>query len=172
MQGKKRREEILSILKGKKEPISGTVLAAKLGVSRQIIVQDIAILRASGIDIIATPKGYLSPNGVNEGLIKIIACHHNRENTERELEIIVDNGGKVLDVIVEHSLYGEIKGLLMLNSRLDIKNFISQYEKTDNKPLSFLTGGTHLHTVNVPNENSFKKIILQLKEEGYLIDTE
>ena len=172
MQGKERRKEILSILKGKKEPISGTVLAESLGVSRQIIVQDIAILRASGISIFATPKGYLLPNGEDGGLVKIIACHHNRENTKRELEIIVDNGGKVLDVIVEHSLYGEIKGLLMLCSRLDIKNFISQYEKTDNKPLSFLTGGTHLHTINVPNEGSFKRIIKELDEEGYLIDTE
>ncbi len=172
MLSKDRRQEIINILKDNNEPVSGSVLSNKLRVSRQIIVQDIAILRASGINIIATPAGYILPNDEQGKLVKIIACHHDRNNTKKELDIIVDNGGKIIDVIVEHPLYGEIKGNLMLYSRLDIKKFIKEYEKDDTKPLSFLTDGVHLHTIEVPNEDSYQRIINELNENGYLIESE
>ncbi len=169
MQSDDRRDKILSILKESKKPLTGSQLSKKLGVSRQIIVQDIALLRATGINIFATPQGYILPKEEDNKMIKVIACRHDQKNTKKELEIIVDNGGKVIDVIVEHPLYGEIKGMLMLDSRLDIEKFIKHYEKAGTKPLSILTGGVHLHTIEVSSEEYFNRIIHELNQNGYLI---
>ncbi|MGI5999138.1 MAG: transcription repressor NadR [Lutispora sp.] len=165
-----RREEILSILSDRSAPITGTDLSKKTGVSRQVIVQDIAILRAKGLNIIATPQGYLLIKDGISRMSKVIACCHDKKGMRKELEIIVDNGGKVIDVTVEHSLYGEIKAMLMLESRLDIDSFMKHYEDSDTKPLSMLTGGVHLHTIEVPDETSYNHIINDLEKHGYLIN--
>lgn len=165
-----RREKILSILSDRSAPLTGADLSKITGVSRQVIVQDIAILRAKGLNIIATPQGYLLMRDGSYRMSKVIACCHDKKGMRKELEIIVDNGGKVIDVIVEHSLYGEIKAMLMLESRLDIENFMKHYENSDTKPLSMLTGGVHLHTIEVPDEISYNHIISDLEKYGYLIN--
>ena len=104
-----RREQILYTLKQTNTPITGSELANIFKVSRQIIVGDITVLRASGHNIFATPRGYLLPHDqAKEEQLATIACQHNDDNLQTELEIIIDNGGKVRDVIVEHPLYGEI----------------------------------------------------------------
>ena len=59
MEGDERRKKIIEILHGRKMPVSGTELAAELGVSRQVIVQDIALLRATDKNILSTNKGYI-----------------------------------------------------------------------------------------------------------------
>lgn len=166
-----RRSEIINILNKLDKPISGTDLAKKLGVSRQIIVQDIAILRASGEEIIATPQGYIVLKDVNERrLIKTIVCKHSTyEEIEDELKTIVDIGGKVLDVIIEHPIYGEIKSSLMISSRLDVDEFIKNLKATNAEPLSSLTEGVHIHSIEVENEENFKKIEKVLEEKSYLI---
>lgn len=166
-----RRNRILDILKESSVPITGTELSKQTGVSRQIIVQDIALLRAKGLNIFATPQGYLALEGEANRISRVIACNHSRDGMRKELEIIVDNGGKVIDVIVEHPLYGEIKAMLMLASRLDISNFMKHYENSDTKPLSALTGGVHLHTIEVPDESSYEHIIKELDKSGYLINS-
>lgn len=171
MQPDSRRDKIVNILQNSKKPLTGSKLSKTLGVSRQVVVQDIALLRASGINIFATPQGYMLPQEKQNKMIKVIACHHDQKGTKKELEIIIDNGGKALDVIVEHPLYGEIKGMLMLSSRLDIEKFIKHYEKSGTKPLSFLTSGVHLHTIEVSSEDSFERIIHDLDENGYLINS-
>ena len=53
-----RRGRIVSDLVGSKKPLSGAALAKELGVSRQIIVQDIALLRANGHDIVVNHRVY------------------------------------------------------------------------------------------------------------------
>lgn len=166
-----RRDKILELLRASSEPITGTELSKKTGVSRQIIVQDIALLRAKGLNIFATPQGYLLLEGEANKMSKVIACNHNRDGIRKELEIIVDNGGKVIDVIVEHPLYGEIKSMLMIASRLDVANFMKHYEDSDTKPLSALTGGVHLHTIEVADESSYEHIIKELDKFGYLINS-
>jgi len=166
-----RREQILSILNSRSAPITGADLSKKTGVSRQVIVQDIAILRAKGLNIIATPQGYLLLKDGTSRMSKVIACCHDKEGMRKELEIIVDNGGKIIDVIVEHPLYGEIKAMLMLESRLDIDNFMKHYEDSNTKPLSALTSGVHLHTIEVPDEASYNHIINELDKSGYLINS-
>jgi len=170
MDSKERREEILNILCNWEGPVKGTELAEKLGVSRQVIVQDIAILRAGGEKIIATPQGYIMLKNGEGKLIKSIVCKHSGyDEIEDELNTIVDMGGKALDVIVEHPLYGEIKSPLMISSRLDVSDFMKNLIKTKAEPLSSLTDGVHIHTIEVEDERTFEKIVNSLKEKKYLI---
>lgn len=172
MSSDERRLEIINILNKLDESISGTDLAKRLGVSRQVIVQDIAILRARGERIVATPQGYIVIKDVSQNkLIKSIVCKHlTYEEIEDELKIIVDMGGKILDVIVDHPIYGEIKSSLMINSRLDVENFIKNAKRTNAEPLSSLTEGIHIHSIEVENKEIFEKIKEELKKKNYLID--
>lgn len=171
MDANERREEILIILSKSQDPVKGTELSEKLEVSRQVIVQDIAILRARGENILATPQGYLIPKAYDKGrLIKTIACtHQSNDELEDELKTIVDLGGKVLDVIVEHPLYGEIKSQLQIGSRHDLKQFMDNLTETKAEPLSSLTGGVHIHTIEVDNEQTLKRIKDSLLRKRYLI---
>lgn len=171
MDANERRQEILFILKGSKEPVKGTDLSEQLDVSRQVIVQDVAILRARGENILATPQGYLIPQLYGkEKLIKTIACtHQNNKEIEEELRTIVDLGGKILDVVVEHPLYGEIKSQLQISSRHDLKQFVDNLNETKAEPLSSLTGGVHIHTIEVEDEETLNRIKTNLLEKKYLI---
>ncbi|MBU5428324.1 transcription repressor NadR [Tissierella pigra] len=171
MDAGERRQEIINILNKSKDPVKGTELAEKLQVSRQVIVQDIAILRAKGENIFATPQGYLMPRIYEKDrLIKTIVCNHkNNEELEDELRTIVDLGGKVIDVIVEHPLYGEIKSQLQIGSRHDLMLFMDNLKTTKAEPLSSLTDGVHLHTIEVNSEEIFHKIKEALSKKKYLI---
>ncbi len=168
-----RRKEILKLLSENNKPIKGMELANKLGVSRQVIVQDIAILRAKGESILATPQGYIIPIEEGNKTIKTIVCKHTEyEEIEEELKTIVDRGGKVLDVVVEHPLYGEIKSPLMIGSRLEVAQFMENLKKTKAEPLSTLTEGIHIHSIEVEDEKVLKNIKKALKEKNYLIESE
>ncbi len=171
MDANERRQEILKILKSSSEPVKGTDLSERLEVSRQVIVQDIAILRARGENILATPQGYLIPKTYGkERLIKTIVCtHKTNDELEDELKTIVDLGGKIIDVIVEHPLYGEIKSQLQIDSRHDLRLFMENLKATKAEPLSSLTGGVHLHTIEVEDEKTLKRIKESLLEKNYLI---
>lgn len=171
MKALERREKILKMLKVG-EPITGGELARRLGVSRQVIVQDMAILRASGAEILATPQGYvLAP--VEEGYRRTFACRHDMAGMEQELLIIVDNGGRVLDVVVEHPIYGELRGYLMLSSRREVYEFLKNLNRSGAKPLYTLTEhGVHLHTVTAAKEEALEAIELALTKEGILLEKE
>ncbi|WP_425449458.1 transcription repressor NadR [Dethiothermospora halolimnae] len=171
MEAKLRRKNILNKLKERDNPIKGTDIADIFNVSRQVIVQDIAILRASGEEILATPQGYMVMGRNNDKLVKTIVCKHKGyKEIEDELKTIIDMGGKLLDVIVEHPIYGEIKSPLMIGSRIDIKDFMEKLTDEKAEPLSSLTGGIHLHTIEVSKEDIFLKIKHELKEKGYLVN--
>ena len=172
MDSNQRREKVLATIKSKKQPIKGTDLAKLYDVSRQIIVQDIAILRAAGENILATPQGYLCPFSSSSTIKKTIACHHRSHEIFDELAIMIDNGAKVIDVTVDHPIYGELKAMLMLNSRKDLMDFISSFEEFGAEPLSSLTNGVHIHTIEVEDEKTYEDIILKLKIEGFLIKEE
>ncbi|MBS7527133.1 transcription repressor NadR [Fusibacter paucivorans] len=165
-----RRREIISLLKKHKEAITGTVLAEMLGVSRQVIVQDIAVLRAQGTQIIATSNGYTLPQSVHANrLIKtLISKHEGFEQMEEELMMIIEYGGKVIDVIVEHPVYGEIVGNLHLTTVDDVQKFMEKVRSTNAKPLASLTEGEHIHTIEIPSEKVFNLLVLELKEKGYI----
>lgn len=169
MNAESRRKEIQKRLESQPGPLSASKLASQLGVSRQIIVGDIALLRASGTDITATPRGYILTRK-SEGLVYRIPCRHRGDDMQRELEIMVDNGCLVRDVIVEHPVYGQLTGPLDVATRHDVAEFINKVRLSDAAPLSDLTGGIHLHTVFCPNPSAYARIMQALREEGFLYE--
>lgn len=170
MEGEKRREQLLMMLGQAKMPISGTDLAKQLGVSRQVIVQDIALLRAINKNILSTNKGYvLYAQEPSAGKVKRnFAVSHKSEEIRDELYTIVDCGGKVLDVVVEHDIYGQITVDLILCNRLDVDEFVERIENSKSRPLKVLTDGEHWHTVEADSEKVLDKIEEMLREKGYL----
>ncbi|MCD6239723.1 MAG: transcription repressor NadR [Thermotogae bacterium] len=167
MNDKERKRAILDLLQDKESVISGSKIAEMMGVTRQVIIKDIALLRASGYDIIATPRGYTMRKG--KGVRAIFAVKHTGEEIEKELLLIVQNGGRVLDVIVEHPLYGEIRGNLNLESQEDVKRFLARMKTAHAKPLLTLSEGIHLHTVEADSRTILNKIKKELEKEGFLI---
>jgi hypothetical protein len=152
--------------------VTGSELSSLLGVSRQAIVNDVAILRASGEPIVGSPQGYLlakrestvgEPNA-------IIACKHGRDGARRELEILVDHGITVVDVVVEHALYGEVHANLMVSSRTDVERYAGRLLSQDAQPLSSLTGGVHLHNLHAPTPDALDAAKRELREEGFLLE--
>jgi len=171
METKLRRREILRQLQRGGRPITGGELAERMKVSRQAIVQDIAVLRAAGEEIIATSEGYIYlENGKKQGIIRAYLVRHDPERLEEELFLIVKAGGKVLDVSVEHPLYGELSGPLQLSSEEDVSAFISRIKKDSGKLLSNLTGGIHVHKVEAADEATQDKILDLLREKGFLFE--
>lgn len=149
LSGNERRNYIVQLLKEATDPITGQSLAETTGVSRQVIVTDIALLKASDEPIIATNRGYLymKKKKINPSHKRIIICKHTPEETELELKAIVDCGVTVENVIVEHPIYGDLTGSLMIKSRYDVEQFIHAIEKKEASLLSLLTNGLHLHTL-------------------------
>jgi transcriptional regulator of NAD metabolism len=171
MEANERRDKITGLLRQTRQPITGAALAKTFGVSRQVIVGDIAILRAAGIEIYATPQGYVVLPAAAPTAVRVrLACRHDRERIAEELAVIIDNGGKVLDVSVEHPLYGEIKANLMLASRRDLTEYLQKSAESEAAPLSLVTGGVHLHTIEVPSEDVLCKIKTELKALGILLN--
>lgn len=168
MEAASRRQAILDRLRTADRPVSASALAAGLNVSRQIIVGDIALLRAGGAEISATPRGYVLPRAT-DGITRTIACRHTLAQTGQELDILVDNGCTVLDVIVEHPVYGQLTGQLQINSRYDVEQFLARIHDSDAAPLSMLTGGLHLHTLCCPNEDAYTRACAALKAAGLLL---
>ena len=160
-----RRDRIVEEIRKSGKPLSASALAAMLHVSRQIIVGDVALLRARGICIIATPRGYVLEEQTHP-CEKKIAVMHGREQLQEELYTIVDYGCTVVDVIVEHPLYGELVGQLHLSSRYDVDRFLDSIRESE--PLSQLTHGVHLHTIRYPDEEAFAKMKEALREKGIL----
>lgn len=168
MEAASRRQAILDRLRTADRPVSASALAAGLNVSRQIIVGDIALLRADGAEISATPRGYVLPRAT-DGITRTIACRHTLAQTGQELDILVDNGCTVLDVIVEHPVYGQLTGQLQISSRYNVEQFLARIRGSDAAPLSMLTGGLHLHTLCCPNEDAYTRACAALKAAGLLL---
>lgn len=169
MKSEERRNLILNMLQDSDSSISATTLANKFSVTRQIIVADIALLRAAGHSITADNKGY-KLNTINKDLIKKIVVQHSKDDVNNELYAVVDNGGKVIDVIIEHPIYGQISVELNLSSRYEVNEFIEKLNTTNSNPLSLLTEGIHIHTIEIPNEQAFERIKNQLSKLGILIE--
>ena len=168
MEAASRRQAILDRLRTADRPVSASALAARLNVSRQIIVGDIALLRAGGAEISATPRGYVLPRAT-DGITRTIAFRHTLAQTGQELDILVDNGCTGLDVIVEHPVYGQLTGQLQISSRYDVEQFLARIRDSDAAPLSMLTGGLHLHTLCCPNEDAYTRACAALKAAGLLL---
>lgn len=168
MEGNKRREKLIHILTQSQEPVSGNELSSLLGVSRQVIVQDIALLRASDIDILSTTKGYLLYPATLPKARRTFRVRHTTEQIEDELCTIVDHGGKILDVHVVHEIYGQIATELIIRNRSDVYDFVKKVNEKKIVPLKELTAGIHLHTIEADSEETLDRIENALKEKNYL----
>lgn len=165
----KRREKIAEMLQASDVALTGAKLAAKLETSRQAIVHDIALLRASGVNIIATTHGYIIPKETTlKVYTRVITCKHSVTDLFEELSIIIDQGGRVRDVAVNHKVYGEIKGDLVIKSPLDIRNFINKMKEGNAGALSSLTDGIHTHTIEADTEEALDVIESMLECKGFL----
>ncbi|WP_051280578.1 transcription repressor NadR [Anaerovorax odorimutans] len=169
-----RREKILDLLAEADKPLSATIMASMFGVSRQIIVGDIALLRASGLNISATSKGYVyipdDSDSEGYGFIGMIACKHSEEQLIDELYTIVDFGGCLLDVTIEHPIYGQISGKLNICSRYEAGIFSEKIKDCNAKQLCDLTDGTHFHRIGCKDESIFQHIINALTQKGIAIE--
>ncbi len=170
MKNETRRAEILSVLSKSQKPVSATALAVRYHVSRQSIVGDIALLRAAGTEIIATSRGYLLATAARQPLLKkTVACRHDAAAMQEELYIAVDEGCTVADVIVEHPLYGELRGQLQLSTRHEVNAFLARSAEHAAQPLSLLTSGIHLHTLLCPDETAYQRVTEKLRAAHILL---
>ena len=121
MTGEERRANILKRLQETDTPLSGTALAKEFHVSRQIIVQDIALMRAENNGIVSTNKGYLlrSQKTENTQPKRVFFVKHATEQVLEEFKTILELGGKILDVAVEHEIYGQICVDLLIEAESD-----------------------------------------------------
>ena len=168
MTGSDRRQEILKNIKESDRPVSGSKLAKDYDVSRQVIVQDIALLRASGYDIISTNRGYvLEGQTCAERVFKV---RHTDEQLETELCTIVDLGGQVKNVMVNHKVYGHIEAELGITSRRKVKEFLADIESGKSTPLKNITSDYHYHTVTADSEETLGMIEEELRKVGFLVE--
>ena len=158
MAADERRRQILQALEQADGPLSASALAARVGVSRQIVVGDV---------ILATPRGYMLDSPARQGRV-VVACRHDGARLREELYTVADCGCGLLDVIVEHPVYGQLSGQLQVFSRADADAFCAALARTDAQPLSRLTGGVHLHTLSCPSAAHRARVLAALQEQGFL----
>ena len=168
MEAQNRRERLAARLAQAQGPVSATALAKEFAVSRQVIVGDVALLRAAGLDIAATPRGYVLPARL-AGHKFTVATSHGPGQMRDELNAIVDQGCTVEDVTVEHPIYGQITAPLRLSSRYEVEQFIRRCREEAAAPLSLLTDGVHLHTVCCQDPTCEERVKGKLKELGILL---
>ena len=167
MDARDRREIIAQRLEERTGPLSAAALARELSVSRQVIVGDVALLRARGMKITATPRGYVLPPPPS-GIMCTLACCHRANQLAEELNVMVDQGCTVLDVIVEHPIYGQLTGPLRLSSRYEVAQFVARCREEEAAPLSQLTEGVHLHTLLCPDQGAADRVRTALEKLDFL----
>ena len=170
MTGENRREQMLQTLKNQEEPISGATLAKRFCVSRQVIVQDIALMRAENHRILSTNKGYIYRTQEQENTQpkRVFCVKHDNDQVFEEFETVLELGGKVLDVAVEHELYGQIRVDLLIETIQDAKDFVERMLVCKDNPLKVLTDDCHYHTVAAPSEKLLDLIQQELEHKGFL----
>lgn len=170
MTGEIRREQILQLLQQQEKPISGTALAKHFSVSRQVIVQDIALMRAENHQIISTHNGYLYRTQAQQNTQpkRVFCVKHTTDQVLEEFVAVLELGGKILDVAVEHELYGQIRVELLIESVQDAQEFVNRMLVCKDNPLKVLTDDCHYHTVAAPSEKLLDLIQQELESKGFL----
>ncbi|ART77444.1 transcription repressor NadR [Sutcliffiella horikoshii] len=170
--GEERRNLLLHWLQTEDKPLTGGELAGRTNVSRQVIVQDISLLKAKNEPILATSQGYvyMKPFGEQVKKERIIVSFHEPHRTKEELYILVDHGVTVKDVRIEHPVYGDLNASVMVSSRAEVDAFIRKIKQTNASYLSQLTDGTHLHTIEADSEEKLDAACAALKEAGMVVE--
>ncbi len=171
MSSKERQALITRLLKETTKPITGNEFSQKTNVSRQVIVQDISLLKAKGKPIVATSQGYIYLNKVEENKAhkKVIVCNHPPERTAEELHLITDHGVSLKNVIVEHPVYGDITATIHVSNRKEANQFVKKIEDASASYLSVLTNGVHLHTLEADTEDKLEAVCNDLETAGILV---
>jgi uncharacterized protein len=169
--GEERRKWIIQKLKESGQPIKGSELASLANVSRQVIVNDITLLKARNEPIIATSEGYLyfRPSHLQAPYEKVIAVLHQEEDVEKELMLLVKHGVIVKDVKVEHGVYGDISAPIMVSNEQEVKDYMRRIKETKARFLLQLTDGVHLHTIASYDPKHLEMAERALKEAGFLL---
>ncbi len=172
LKASERRQHILSLLKQHGNPITGSSLAEEMDVTRQVIVGDVSLLKAKGEPIVATSQGYLFMTEAKDGLgyERTIVCRHASNQTEEELNILVDHGVHVQDVVVEHPVYGDLTARLQISNRRDVKKFMEQIASNKASFLLELTNGIHTHTITADSKEALDEAMEELAEAGILVN--
>lgn len=166
MSGEQRREQIIEIIKNSASPVSGTALAKMVNVSRQVVVQDIALIRANGVDVISTNRGYVI--GDSGKVSRVFKVHHTEAQVEEELNLFVDFGGIVKDVFVYHKVYNVLKADMNLKSRADVRKYLGELASGKSTLLMNVTSGYHYHTILADDEETLDIIQEELWAKGFL----
>lgn len=167
MTGSERRTEIIEQIQKSAAPVSGKKLAEVYGVSRQVIVQDIALLRAAGYDVIATNRGYLLNTPAK--VTRVLKVYHSDERLEEELCTVVDLGGCVENVMVNHKVYGHLEANLQINSRRKVAAFMEGIRSGKSSPLKNITSDYHYHTISADSDETLDLIEKALSEQRILV---
>lgn len=168
MTGTDRRKRLLFLMRESDIPLSGSVLGKETGVSRQVVVQDIALLRTEGYPIVSTARGYfLAESRQHTRMIKV---YHTNDQVEDELTTIIDLGGYVQNVMVNHRVYGKVTVPLIIRNRRDIQNFVRDLKTGKSTPLSNLTSGYHFHKIEAESEEVLDEIEEALRQKNYLAE--
>jgi len=170
MTGEMRRSQILRMLQESTAPISGTALARAFHVSRQVVVQDIALMRAENRRILSTNKGYLCRSAEQENIQpkRVFFVRHQDSQVLEEFMTVIDLGGRILDVAVEHEIYGQIRADLLIETAQDAVSFMERLKACRDNPLKVLTDDCHFHTVAAPSEKLLDLIEAELRQKGFL----
>ncbi|MBB5335201.1 transcription repressor NadR [Pectinatus brassicae] len=168
MTGQERRKIIIDAMEKSNEPLSGSDLGKFTNVSRQVVVQDIALLRAQGYTIVSTNRGYILTDV--HRFTRLVKVHHSEEKTVDELQTIVDLGGTVVDVHVNHRVYGKVKAQLNIKNRRDIKLFLQDMQTGKSTPLMNITAGYHFHLISAESKEVLDDIEAALREKDYLAE--
>lgn len=166
--GADRRKLLLSMMRNTDVPLSGGTLGKETGVSRQVVVQDIALLRTQGYPIISTARGYfLDEPKLATRIFKV--CHTD-EQVQDELTTIVDLGGCVVNVMVNHRAYGKLDAPLNIKNRRDVQVFVNDLRTGKSTPLLNVTSGYHFHKVSAESEEILDEIEDALSKKNFLAE--
>jgi transcriptional regulator of NAD metabolism len=169
--GEERRDSVLEWLKTANTPLTGSDIAERAGVSRQVIVQDISLLKAKNEPIVATSEGYIYMQHTKDEALfqKVIVCQHAPSQTKEELFTIVDHGVTVKDVKIEHPVYGDLSASVMVSNRNEVEQFLTKITETNAPLLSQLTEGLHLHTIQADSMKKINAACESLEKAGILV---
>lgn len=167
MNGQDRRDKILNAMASSESPLSGSALAKEFDVSRQVIVQDIALLRAAGHNITSTNRGYTLADIIYA--VRVFKVSHTDEQVEEELNTVVDLGGIVRDVFVNHKVYGRLRVDMNIKCRMDVQKFVYGIKSGKSRPLKNLTSNYHYHTISADAEKTLDEIEQALDEKGFIV---
>ena len=169
MSGEDRRRTIVELLQKADAPLKGSELARQCGVSRQVIVQDIALIKRDGHQVISTNRGYLMSREQTRPR-RLLKVRHDPDRVEEEMTLVVDLGGTLEDILVNHRTYGKMSARLDVSSRSDVKRFLEDMKTSKSRPLSEITSGYHFHNVSARDEETLDRIEEDLDKEGFLAE--